>query len=290
MRLPVWLELGRVSNLPTVWSNVLAATALAGASPGPSWLCQALLFFSLFYVAGMYLNDAFDRRIDARERPSRPIPSGRVSAKAVFIAGLSTLGASVLGVVWLSVWRHGPGVYDALFSALLLAAAIVFYDLYHKNNPLSPFFMGLCRVLVYVTTALAVSGAIGVHVWLGAGALLCHLIGLTYAAKQENLRQLKGVWPLFVLVVPVAYGIALGFERPIVWGFVGLFALWLVYSVRFLLSPQGRSIPAAVVRLIAGIALLDAVLLSSTGATLLALLAVAFCALTRVLQRVVPGT
>ncbi len=28
------LKLGRVSNLPTVWSNVIAATALAGGAPG----------------------------------------------------------------------------------------------------------------------------------------------------------------------------------------------------------------------------------------------------------------
>ena len=29
--LSVWLRLGRVSNLPTVWSNVLAGLALVGA-------------------------------------------------------------------------------------------------------------------------------------------------------------------------------------------------------------------------------------------------------------------
>jgi hypothetical protein len=39
-----------------------------------------LLSVSLIYVAGMYLNDAFDRDYDAAERPTRPIPSGEVSA------------------------------------------------------------------------------------------------------------------------------------------------------------------------------------------------------------------
>ena len=32
MRLAVALKLGRVSNLPTVWSNVLTGTALAGTA------------------------------------------------------------------------------------------------------------------------------------------------------------------------------------------------------------------------------------------------------------------
>ena len=37
MRWTVYLRLGRVSNLPTVWTNVLAGVALAGVSvdPGP---------------------------------------------------------------------------------------------------------------------------------------------------------------------------------------------------------------------------------------------------------------
>ena len=40
-----------------------------------------LLAMSLFYVGGMYLNDYFDRAIDARERPERPIPAGDISAE-----------------------------------------------------------------------------------------------------------------------------------------------------------------------------------------------------------------
>ena len=40
-------------------------------------------------------------------------------------------------------------------AGVALAAAIVFYNWHHKNNPLSPFVMGLCRMLVYVTAALA---------------------------------------------------------------------------------------------------------------------------------------
>jgi 4-hydroxybenzoate polyprenyltransferase len=35
--------------------------------------------------------------------------------------------------------------------------AIVLYDSHHKNNPLSPVLMGMCRMLVYITSALAIS-------------------------------------------------------------------------------------------------------------------------------------
>ena len=60
MSLSVWLRLGRVSNLPTVWSNVLTGLALVGALQPDASLLVLVLALSLFYVGGMYLNDAFD--------------------------------------------------------------------------------------------------------------------------------------------------------------------------------------------------------------------------------------
>jgi 4-hydroxybenzoate polyprenyltransferase len=192
-------------------------------------------------------------------------------------------------VLWARAARGETGL-DAGLLALGLAAAIVFYDLHHKKNPLSPLVMGLCRVLVYVTTAVALTGTLVPNVSLGALALFAHLVGLTYAAKQENLARLESVWPLVLLLYPVGYGIYLGIDQSLTWGFAVLLAAWLAQSVRFLLVPEVRSIPGAVVRLIAGIALVDALLLASTGSLTLALSAVALCGLTRLLQRVVPGT
>ena len=61
----VALRLGRVSNLPTVWTNVLAGGILAGADPAHPLVLVPLLAASLLYVGGMYLNDAFDAEIDA---------------------------------------------------------------------------------------------------------------------------------------------------------------------------------------------------------------------------------
>ena len=70
MKLSVALRLGRVSNLPTVWSNTLAGTVIAGGEPWRLGTLLAALGISLLYVAGMYLNDAFDREIDANEGPT----------------------------------------------------------------------------------------------------------------------------------------------------------------------------------------------------------------------------
>ena len=44
-----------------------------------------------FYVGGMYLNDYFDRAIDARDRPGRPIDAGEIRAGSVLLIGFGLL-------------------------------------------------------------------------------------------------------------------------------------------------------------------------------------------------------
>jgi 4-hydroxybenzoate polyprenyltransferase len=76
------LVLGRVSNLPTVWSNCLAGWVLQGR--GSAWRFTVLCFgATCLYIGGMYLNDAFDVEFDRRFRRDRPIPSGAISLEAV---------------------------------------------------------------------------------------------------------------------------------------------------------------------------------------------------------------
>ena len=169
------LKLGRVSNLPTVWSNVIAGTALAGGAP---WGTVAVIAaaMSALYVGGMYLNDAFDRNVDAAQRPSRPIPSGEASAQTVFAIGFGLLA---LGVILLATFGWQAGV-----AALALAGAIVLYDWHHKGKPLGPFIMGLCRALVYVGAAAALGATLAGPVLIGAAILLAYIAGLTLASKQ----------------------------------------------------------------------------------------------------------
>lgn len=289
MSLGVWLRLGRVSNLPTVWSNVLAALALSGGLTAEPRVLALGAAFSVFYVGGMYLNDAFDRHIDAVERPTRPIPSGQVSARAVFGIGF---GALLLGTLVTALVAHdtGASVARAASSSAVLSGCIVFYDIYHKKNPLSPLVMGACRVMVYVAVAFAVSDRLSPAVLLGAAALWCHLIGLTYAAKQEALNRLTRLWPLAFLALPGLYGIYLASSEPLVWPFLALLVAWVIYALRFLRQGPQRAVPQAVVRLIAAISLLDALLIASTGALAGAAIAAACCPLTRLFQRSIPGT
>lgn len=285
------LRLGRVSNLPTVWSNTLAGVALAG---GELWTWATLLLalgLSLLYVAGMFLNDAFDREIDALERPTRPIPAGEISANAVFAAGFGLMLAG-LALVLLASPTHSEAPNSAMLAALALAGTIVFYNWHHKGNPLSPVFMGLCRFLAYLTAGLAVAASPSESLVLAAAASLGYLIGLTYTAKQEALDRLGRLWPLVFLASPVVYGLiaASSHWNPILMLLLAGLVAWIGVALVLLKRRNKGDVPKAVVSLIAGIALVDAMFLAAADQWLGALAAVVFFATTLILQRWVSGT
>src|SRR4051794_180552 len=113
------LKLGRVSNLPTVWTNVLVGMALVGGEPNlvvTLWLGVAV---SLLYIAGMYLNDAFDHKWDAQHRPERPIPAGEVTARAVFIAGFGMMAFALL-LLLLGTDSRRPFVAGLVLAGLIV--------------------------------------------------------------------------------------------------------------------------------------------------------------------------
>lgn len=290
MKLALALQLGRISNLPTVWSNVLVGAVLGGAALGDGRLPLLMLAMSFFYVGGMFLNDAFDRGFDARHRPERPIPAGQVSATEVFAYGFGMLAVGLAGVAVASRGADGLPGTRALAAALALAGTIVLYDVHHKDNPLSPLLMGLCRVLVVLGAAFAVGAAAPPAVGLAALALLCHLIGLTYIAKQEHLDRLGALWPLALLALPLVYGGWLALATPMAALPLVLYAGVLAFALRRLQRRARGDVPRAVVTLIAGMSVLDAVVLAGAGHLAAAVLAVAAFVLTLALQRWVSGT
>lgn len=276
------LKLGRVSNLPTVWTNTLAGALIAGGSWQDARLAIVISAMSLFYEGGMFLNDYFDREIDARERPERPIPSFEIAPGMVAAIGSGLIAAGLLLLAILGL--------EALGLGLLLAALIVAYDLHHKGNPFAPMLMGMCRALVYIIAAMALVGSLPRPLIIAAVALLAYVAGISYAAWQERLDRPSNLWPLALLAIPLlavistlqqgATGIAI---------YLGLVAAigWAIYLL--MTRPPG-GVPRAVGLLIAAISLVDAAFIASVGATGPALVAVAGFFATLGLQRYISGT
>jgi 4-hydroxybenzoate polyprenyltransferase len=294
VKLKAWLELGRVSNLPTVWSNVMAGAVIGGGAIAPAALLSVLASGTVLYVGGMWLNDAFDAEIDARERPERPIPSGRVERHAVFGWGFSLLALGVLLLVPLFSFggARGPG---AAFAGACTAAAIVLYDRFHKGFALSPVVMGACRAGLYLMSALAFERHLRPDVTAAALLLLAYVVGLTYVARFESRSSVERLWPALFVFGPIAAAAvhvralspsALAFVAPVWLSCVA----WVGYALVLARRGGPDNIRSAVGRLIAGIALLDALALAVRGALPLSGLALGAFVLTLLLQRRVRGT
>ena len=276
------LKLGRVSNLPTVWTNTLAGTLVAGGSWQDPRIAIVVVAMSLFYEGGMFLNDYFDREIDARERPERPIPSFEIAPATVAAIGSGMIAAGLVLLTFLGLQALGVG--------LLLAALIVAYDRHHKGNPFAPVLMGLCRALVYAIAATALVGALSGPLIVAAVALLAYVAGLSYAAWQERLDRPSNLWPLALLAVPLLVvastlqqgEVAIAIYLCLV-GAVG----WAIY---LLMTRPAGGVPRAVGLLIAAISLVDAAFIASVGAIGPALVAVAGFFATLAMQRHISGT
>ena len=274
MNLRTALRLGRVASLPTVSTNVLAAIVLAGRRPPAVTVVLACIAMSMLYLAGTFLNDAFDRDLDRLEQPTRPIPSGAATAGFVFDVGFALLLGGALLVIVLAL-ATGAG-WKPIVSVLALGSLIVFYNADHKGNVFAPLVMGLCRAGVYATAALLVRPDLCIEVLTGCLVLVAYLVGQSYVARGE----MASLWPLGLFSVPFL----------IVWpGSITALAIYLGYLVwvlRALFVTRGRPMKAA--SLVAGISLLDALLAASFGSPGIAIASVAAFGLTTLLQRITP--
>lgn len=286
-RLRAYLALGRVSNLPTVWTNVGSGLVLSRAPLDGAVACRLVASMSLFYVAGMFLNDAFDREIDRVERPTRPIPSGAVGVAEVFAVGFALMGAG-LGIV---LWNRAvvqERSWGAPGAAFVLGGLIVLYDAWHKKNPLSPVVMGACRAMIYLTAALAAGGFIGPTLRWAALALAGYVVGLTFVARQENRKSYRAGGTLGLLSLPGTM-LFVAPAGPVALAAAAGATAWVVASVWPLFRDPSPNVGRSVVRLIAGISLVDALFVAPLSTAMAGACALGFAA-TLGLQRWVSGT
>lgn len=161
---PLLLSYLRLFRLPNVF------TAMADVAMGYLFVEHTIVRIdvflclvgasSLLYTAGMVLNDVYDLEVDAKERPGRPLPSGRISA-----AWAKWLGYELLLVGLALGWLAGIGMFGLTAAgfksgtvATALALCIVLYDVGLKKTFAGPLGMGACRFL-NVLLGMSIHGA-----------------------------------------------------------------------------------------------------------------------------------
>lgn len=160
-RLRAFLELARPANVATAFADILAGYAATGALTAllfeqvpPSWEGLAWLLAATvgLYAGGVVFNDVFDAALDAKERPERPIPSGRVARTqaAAFGSVLLAGGMAAAACVGLA----------SFLAAAAIACCALAYDAVAKHHAIAgPATMGLCRGGNLLLGASAVPGA-----------------------------------------------------------------------------------------------------------------------------------
>lgn len=186
----------RIPNVFTAIADVLMGFLFVQHRFEPAATLVVLVATScLLYTAGMVLNDLFDIEVDLRERPERPLPSGRISLGRARLVGFGMLAAGVVAG-WTAgfvptgtsaiAWRSGV-------VATSLAAGVLLYDGFLKKTPLGPLGMGCCRflnVLLGMSAGAPTAGealivGYGPHHLAAAGGIGVYIVGVTLFARSE---------------------------------------------------------------------------------------------------------
>lgn len=182
-RILSWLQLMRFPAVFTAISNVVAAQLIVThGNPHAATLLFVLGASCCIYLAGMVLNDCFDMEEDRRDRPQRPLPSGRIALAAAWRLGWGLLLA---GVALAAMAGTRP-----LAVACLLALAVVLYDGFLKRTAFGSVAMGTCRYLNWML-GLSVVPLQGAVLLLGIPILL-YVISLTHLSREEARAANRG--------------------------------------------------------------------------------------------------
>lgn len=259
-----WAELVRLPNLFTAMADPLAGALIVGAGWAASPLILLLMLASAcLYAGGVVLNDWNDYKKDCRERPERPLPSGRIGRFRALLAAIALLAGGFMLT----------GLVDPVTSqvAALLLAAIVSYDVLLKKVPIAPGIMGLCRALnLLLGMTLVAPGDEGLTWGIRfalATVLWLYVTGITTFARKEFDPRDKTLLIVGCAMSAVAVFILLGMSIlaktifPHVHGLIWLILLAGVVGNRMasgLLIADARHVQQAVKLGVLGIIALDA--------------------------------
>jgi 4-hydroxybenzoate polyprenyltransferase len=188
-----WRAYAQLVRLPAVFT-ALADICLGGlgawaaGTSGFPWLSFLFLLgaSACLYSAGMVWNDFFDIEQDRRERPFRPLPSGRISRRAAALFGIALLA---LGWVLAASagWRSEGMRRAPLLVSSFLVLTILLYDGWLKRTWAGPVAMGSCRflnVLLGLSIAEAIAFPWSARIYLALVVGL-YIVGVTWFARTE---------------------------------------------------------------------------------------------------------
>jgi 4-hydroxybenzoate polyprenyltransferase len=166
-----YLLLIRAPNLFTVPSNIMSGYfAITPVNNTDLGQLISLIISSVFlYISGIILNDYFDIEVDRKERPNRPLVSGRITKRsALIIAVASIIAANILA--FLVSW------FSFVVSASLTAVIIAYNYRLKRNAVGNPLTMGSAR---FLNVVLGGSSALGLSLIMHQNHMILVFVGFS---------------------------------------------------------------------------------------------------------------
>lgn len=250
------LATARIANVPSVVSNlgvgVLLGMTFRGMDSHWPWLLTIAAV--LFYVGGNFLNDWMDRDWDRVHRPERALPSGLFSRGLYLMVAVACF---VLGIALIA-----PYGGESLAVGVILSGLICLYTLIHKMTAYSVIPMGMCRACLPILGFSAVFPIQFVVVICPALALLMYIVALSMSARSESRVDTNGKMKWGARSLLVGSGLVatpISFQAD--WWILALALLPFIVWISLSLTKYRSPVPTHVSALLAGIPLVDWIVL-----------------------------
>jgi len=190
-----WFTILRPLNLLQAALAVLLTTAFLGMLHETQTLLLLILSVILINGGGNVINDIYDIDIDRINRPTRPLPAGRISSRAAWIytSVLFGLGVILAGQINLATLL----VAGPLSISLLIGYSAVFKRLPLIGNLVVSFMLGLA--FIYVGAAFGNIGETMVMAALAFGFTLIREL-------VKDLEDMEGDAQDEARTLPIAWG------------------------------------------------------------------------------------
>lgn len=279
--LRAFFELVRLPNVFTAMADALAGYWLVkGELLWSGQLACLVLASAFFYASGIVLNDLRDIETDRRERPQRPLPSGRITKRQAVLVAVSLSIAAVVLAVAAGFLGEAVSSSETMFPekaragliGIVLFVAILAYNFVLKGTVLGPFSMGLCRGLNLLMAMSAGWWFADLGGLFFVVAMIFYVASVTYFGFDEAGRSTKFRLATGGFGVIIAIFLLGTLVLPAMVGDSFLLILWFAFLVllsrriyRAIRNPSPPQVQYSMKVFILGIVVFDAVLAASAA-------------------------
>jgi 4-hydroxybenzoate polyprenyltransferase len=148
------------------------------------------------WEAGLYAGDYYDRELDARSKPERPIPSGRVSPREAFLTMVALIAVGYACALAL-------GIANLALAVLTTALGIAYSKTFKSRALLGNFDRGILGVCAVLFGALAAGNVVTPVVLIAVLLIFAHDSSTNLVGA---MRDAEGDRAAGCATVPVVYG------------------------------------------------------------------------------------